>query len=654
MSTRFLKSSGLAFVIAALLLGCPMPTLPGPGGSGGSLTIQVGNHINSQTLLPPISMTPVSYTVSGTGPGGATFSQTTNGGSVTVNSLAFGSWSIVVNAMNADGTLIGSGQAAASVHTGQTTTVAISVVPLTGIGALNLTVSWTASQVETPSIVASLTPPTGPATPLSFSINGSQATYSSTSIPAGYQTLTVQLMDNNIAVMGAVEVVRIVSGQTTSGTYAFTNVNQPGGSVQVNITPALADPIPVSISGVPSTISAGTSVTATASVSDGTTGVVYVWYLNGVSVGTGASFTFGSTLAAGYYRLDVTAYTATRAGSATASFQATGAHGPAVGHVYVTNWADNTISSFAADANGILTPGGTPALATGTGPYKIAVTPNSRFLYVANNGNNSISAFAIGSGGVLTPLGSATAGASPYGLAITPGGSYLYAATAGSNSLSAYSIGSDGLLTPLSIPTFSTGSFPWGIAITPNGSFLYVTSFGSNTVYAFAIGSGGLLTALSSTAFPTGNDPLGIAISPNGSFLYVTNYVDDTVSAFSIGADGRLTALSTPVFPTGSTPSAIVTTLGGFLYVTNAGSGTVSCFSIGPNGLLTPLSVPAVAAGSWPYGIAATPDGSRLYVSNYSGNSVSAYAIGPTGLLIPLSIPTVATGTTPYDVVFVQ
>ena len=166
MNTRFLRASGLVLVVAALLLGCPMPTTPAPSasGAGGSLTIQVGNHINTQTLLPPISMTPVSYTVTGSGPGGATFSQTTTGAAVTVNSLAFGSWNITVNALNSDGTLIGSGQAAASVHTGQTTTVAISVVPLTGNGTLNLTVSWTASQVEIPSILASLTPPSGSAT----------------------------------------------------------------------------------------------------------------------------------------------------------------------------------------------------------------------------------------------------------------------------------------------------------------------------------------------------------------------------------------------------------------------------------------------------------------------------------------------------------
>jgi len=402
-----------------------MPTTP-PSGSGGSLTIQVGNHINSQTLLPPISMTPVSYTVSGSGPGGASFSQTTTGAAVTVNSLAFGSWSITVNALNADGTLIGSGQAAATVHTGQTTTVAISVVPLTGNGSLNLTVSWTASQVETPSIVASLTPPTGPTTPLSFSVSGSQATYSSTTIPAGYQTLTVQLMDNGIAVMGAVEVVRIVAGQTTSGTYAFTNVNQPGGSVQVNITPALADPIPVSISGVPATIGAGTSVTATASVSDGTSGVVYVWYLNGVSVGTGASFTFGSALAAGYYRLDVTAYTATRAGSATAAFQVTGSLGGIISTV-----AGNGTRSYSGD-------GGPANAASLNQPYGIASDSSGNF-FIADTYNNRIR--KVDSSGLITTVaGTGTSGYSgdggpavaadlwlPYGIAVDTAGNLFIA-----------------------------------------------------------------------------------------------------------------------------------------------------------------------------------------------------------------------------------
>ena len=655
MKTILFKASGLAFVVVALLLGCPMPTLPGPGGSGGSLTIQVGNHINSQTLLPPISMTPVSYTVSGTGPGGATFSQTTTGGSVTVNSLAFGSWSIVVNAMNADGTLIGSGQAAASVHTGQTTTVAISVVPLTGNGALNLTVSWTASQVETPSIVASLTPPVGSATPLSFGINGNQATYSSTTIPAGYQTLTVQLMDNNIAVMGAVEVVRIVAGQTTSGTYAFTNVNQPGGSVQVNITPALADPIPVSISGVPATITAGTSITATASVSDGTTGVVYVWYLNGVSVGTGTSFTFGSALAAGYYRLDVTAYTATRAGSATASLQVTGASSPAGPYAYVL-LGHNFVHAYALGSGGVLIPLSTPSFATGTGPRAIAATPNGSFLYVANSGSNTVSAYAVGSGGLLTPLSTPAFATvtSPWVIAVSPDGSHLYVGSANSATLAGYAIESNGILTPLSTPTFATVTAPAGLAIAPNGSYLYVTGYPA-TVSAFAIGSSGLLTPIDTPIATGGFLPEEMAVSPNGSFLYVNDQLANAVFAFSIAPNGSLTPLSTPSFFVGYNPLGFtMTPNGSFLYVTNLNSNTVSAYAVGSHGQLIPLNTPSLGTGNYPLSSAVSPDGSLLYVLNAISGTASAYAISSSGVLTPLSTTTFAAGSSPMGITIVR
>ena len=286
----FIVTLSFCALFVLLLAACPNPV---SSSRGGVLTVSVNNNINARTLLPPIDMNAASFTVSGTGPGTATFSQTTRGAPVTLDGLAFGAWSVTVSALNSAGTLIGSGQATVTVHTGQTATVNITVVPLTGNGNLDLTVSWTAS-LESASILASLTPAVGPSTPLSFSVTGSTAGYSSTTIPSGYQTLMVQLLDSGIPVMGAVEVVRIVAGQTTTGSYTFANVNQPGGSVQVNITPEMADPIPVSISGVPATVNVGGSLTATASVSDGTANPTYVWYLNGVSVGMGPSYTLGA------------------------------------------------------------------------------------------------------------------------------------------------------------------------------------------------------------------------------------------------------------------------------------------------------------------------------------------------------------------------
>ncbi len=657
MKTRSLAVFGLAVLSVVLLTSCPNP-IGSSHSSGGSLSIQFTNNINARTLLPQIDMNAASFTVSGTGPGGAAFSQTTTGGSVAVSDLAFGSWNVTVNALNAGGAIIGSGQATVMVHTGQTATVAISVVPLGGNGTLNLTVTWTASQVESPSIQATLTPPSGPATPLSFSISGNQATWSSTTIPAGYQTLTLQLLDNNLPVMGAVEVARIVAGQTTTGTYAFTNVNQPGGSVVVNITPAMANPIPVSIGGVGSMITAGTSITATASVTDRTTGVVYVWYLNGLSQAPGSSYTFGSTLATGYYRLDVTAYTAdgTRAGSATVSFRVTGtASGSAGRYVYVANYSSNTVSAYVIGSDGLLTPLSTPSFTTGSGPYAITFTPNSSFLYVTNYTSATVSAYTIGSGGLLTPLSppAFATGNGPIAIAVTPNGSFLYVSNNVSNTVSAYTIGSGGLLTPLSTPTFATGGRPHDMAITPDGLLLYVANAADNTVSAYAIGFDGLLTPLSASTFDTGTTPLGIRVTPNGSFLYVTNG-DGTVSAYTIGSGGLLTPLTLPVFATGSSPLQVaISPNGSFLYVVSETGNTVSGYAIGFGGLLTPLSPATFATGDTPYGIVVTPNGSFLYVVNTGSGTVSAYAVDSHGLLTPLSPSTFATGSYPEGIAVV-
>lgn len=652
------KCSLVALCASALLItlfaACPNPISPT---KGGALAISINNNINARTLLPLIDMNAASFKVIGTGPSGATFSQTTSGGSLTVDSLAFGSWSVTVNALNAGGTIIGSGQATVTVHTGQTTTVDISVVPLAGNGTLDLTVTWTASQVEDASIQASLTPPVGSETHPSFSVSGNEATWSSTTIPAGYQTLTLQLFDHNIFVMGAVEVVRIVAGQATTGTYAFANVNQPGGSVQVNISPAMADPILVSISGVPATVSAGASMTATASVSDGTTGVDYVWYLNGESVGMGASYTLGSTVAAGWYRLDVTAYAAggTRAGSATASFRVTATNSSAGPFAYVTNFGSGTVSAYTIGSGGLLSPLSTPAFTAGRDPFGIAATPDGSFLYVTNPSGGIVSAYAIGSDGMLTTLSTPifASGVRPTGIAVTPNGSYLYVTGFEKNrSVGAFAIGSDGQFAQLS--TFAAGGSPYGIAVTPNGSFLYVTNSSSNTLSGYRIGSDGRPTPLSTPTFAAGDTPEGIAVTPNGSFLYVANYGDGSVSGYAIGSGGLLTSLSTPAFATGLQPAGIaVTPNGSFFYVTNSGSNTVSGYAIGSDGLLTPLSIPSFDTEIDPEGIAVTPDGSFLYVTNQGSNTVSGYTIGSDGLLTPLSTPAFAAGGGPIGILVV-
>jgi uncharacterized repeat protein (TIGR02543 family) len=138
----------------------------------------------------------------------------------------------------------------------------------------------------------------------------------------------------------------------------------------------------------------------------------------------------------------------------------------------------------------------------------------SKSLYVANGSNNSISAYTIGFGGALTAIsGTFTTGSGPSRIAISPNGSYLYVANNLGASISAYTIGSGGSLTPIS-GTFTTGTNPWGIAISPNGNYLYVSNFNSNSISAYTIGSGGSLTAITSGTLTTGSGPAGIAIMP--------------------------------------------------------------------------------------------------------------------------------------------
>jgi hypothetical protein len=283
---------------------------------------------NNRALVPGISMDAAGYDIIGTGPNGASFTINANQPAATIDGLAFGDWTITAEARNADGTIIGHGESTTTVHAGETSTVNIIVTPLVGTGTLDLTINWNAGDTESPSIESELIPAVGNGLPLSFSISGgNRGTYINNGIATGYSTLIVKLMDGNpanttpILTMGAVEIVRIIKDQTTYGVFDFSEINHPGGSIVIGITPELGDPIPVTMRGQQSEIVLGSSMTVSADVPPDAGNVVYVWYLNGETVTTGASYTVAG-LPKGVYRLDVTAFTTDgkRAGSASHVF----------------------------------------------------------------------------------------------------------------------------------------------------------------------------------------------------------------------------------------------------------------------------------------------------------------------------------------------
>jgi len=289
----------------------------------GSLVVSIA-ALGIKTLLPPIDMTPASYKVSGSGPNGKSFQESTLAAQVTIPRLSFGTWTVTVEALNAAGTVVGRGQGTVTVHAGQTVSLQVTVAPLTGFGGLQLTVNWTAADTESPAVAAKLLPSSGTAIDLAFTIQSpGTATCTKTGIATGYYSLTLELRDNSVLVMGAVEVVRIVKDQTTAGVFDFTQINAPGGSIAVSITTKLENPIAVTLAGQQASIESGGSMNVTAAVPADTGNVVCAWYLNGVAKTTGTAYTVGSGLAAGVYRLDAAVFTADgkRAGSATHSFR---------------------------------------------------------------------------------------------------------------------------------------------------------------------------------------------------------------------------------------------------------------------------------------------------------------------------------------------
>jgi len=329
------------FLLAAFLVlpGIYCAKNPVTSNSDATLKIILSNKMNTKAIEPDISMTVATYNITGVDEDNNAMTPVTNipvsQTSVEMEGLPGGLWTITVTGLNAAGTSIGSGTGTVNVQEDQNATVAITVIPFTGNGALELTASWDPDLFSTsPFIHAHLIPLGSSADDLTnrivFTINSAQGTaaYSNSAISAGYYMLSLELTDSSGLVNygGAADVVRIASGRTSSGTISL--VLSDHGVIIVTISQQMNEPVIVALSGTQSSITSAESMTVTASVSNATV-AAYYWYIDGgiINSATGAaSFTVsGSTLAAGQHRIDVLAVTSDnlRAGSVSYIFTVT-------------------------------------------------------------------------------------------------------------------------------------------------------------------------------------------------------------------------------------------------------------------------------------------------------------------------------------------
>lgn len=310
--------AALTVLLLIIFTGCV------PQEENGSLKVSF-EDAEARTLTPAISLDPASYTVSGNGPYDSSFTETTADSPLQVNYLDAGEWIITVDAFNASGTRIATGTNSVTVTAGETATLNILLLPPAGTGSLQVDVFWDDSVVANPVIEPQLITSSGSTLALTASqVAAGHSEISESTLSTGYYTFSLQLLDSGEVIAGAVEAVRVLNGELTSGQYTFDEFNMPDGGVDITIDPDLQEPLNITLSGTVDSYVYGNSMTVTADAGSATN-VNYTWYLNGVSQGTGSSYTTESTLAPGQYRLDVIGFTTdgSQAGSTTHNFTVT-------------------------------------------------------------------------------------------------------------------------------------------------------------------------------------------------------------------------------------------------------------------------------------------------------------------------------------------
>lgn len=315
-----MKNILTALIIIALGISCDMVDTS----TEGSMNLSI-NNVDGRSLLPAIDMDAHSYVIEGTGPSGTSFTLNTTSDVNLIEELSPGDWAIAIDAFNVDSQMIGQGSGTVIVSRGETSSVNIIVTPLDGTGSLDLTVLWDVNDIADPVVSARLIPGIGSEIIPLFTETAGGISSSLTTLDRGYYTLVLQLLETDVVVMGAVETVRIVAGQPTSGTFDFTELNSVGGTIDIGIDVDLDNPIEISLAGTVNSMVMGSSMSVTASAPLETESISYSWYLNGSPVANGASATVGSTLNPGIYRLDVIALNAdgSRSGSSNHSFNIT-------------------------------------------------------------------------------------------------------------------------------------------------------------------------------------------------------------------------------------------------------------------------------------------------------------------------------------------
>ncbi len=429
----------------------------------------------------------------------------------------------------------------------------------------------------------------------------------------------------------------------------------------------------------------------------------------GIAVSAAAGTKYPAIFVANGY--DVTAYPTGIAGDVAPIAVTTDMAAPrgiardASGRIYVANAPTNTVTVYAASANGNVPPiavigGSKTRLAN---PNGIALDASGK-IYVLSGAENKITVYPplASSTGILDEApnasiaGSKTRLDSPVGIALDSQGEIYVANSLGGPNVpntddkgrvTVYPAGSHGNVAPAAtISGAATGlAYPIGIALDSGGNIYVSNSSTANT-------SSDLKYEPSITVYPAGsngnappsaviagdntglNYPQGIALDSSRN-LYAVGYVSGvgySVNVYPAGSNGNVSPSASIVGANTELngPSGMALDSGGSLYVANSdggptGGGSVTIYPVGSSGDAAPATTITSSFNGIdsPSGIAVDSAG-NIYVANWSGGpgglgsvtiySAASHGAGPpiatiagdnTGLNNPLEIAVESNGS---------
>ena len=228
---RLTRVLGGLLLTGILLAGCDNPFEPG------SATVSLEDaEAGERSIVPEQAGDPVEYRVSGNGPSGASFAQTVATLPLDVGELVAGEWAILVEALDAAGTVVLEGSTTAQVSTEGATPVAVTLVPPAGEGSVNLALDWPAALVADPSIVATLHRDGFDPVELVATVVDGSAAVTGSGVASGWYRIQLRLYDGGALVAGRAELLQVRADTVTQAAVALDELNKPGSVLTVSGT----------------------------------------------------------------------------------------------------------------------------------------------------------------------------------------------------------------------------------------------------------------------------------------------------------------------------------------------------------------------------------------------------------------------------------